>query len=58
MPDHVISIRQARQNNLKNLDLELPLGELIVVTTPPGEELEVEVPMGVGPGDTFEVAVG
>lgn len=32
MPDHVISIRQARQNNLKNLDLELPLGELIVVT--------------------------
>jgi excinuclease ABC subunit A len=27
-----ILIRGARQNNLKNLDLELPLGELIVVT--------------------------
>ena len=33
-------------------------GELIVVTTTTGEELEVEVPGGVGPGDTFEVAVG
>jgi excinuclease ABC subunit A len=29
--DH-IKIKGARQNNLKNLDLELPLGELIVVT--------------------------
>ncbi|MCW8918484.1 MAG: excinuclease ABC subunit A [Gammaproteobacteria bacterium] len=29
--DH-ITIKGARQNNLKNLDLELPLGELIVVT--------------------------
>ena len=29
---HVIRIRGARQNNLKNLDLDLPLGELIVVT--------------------------
>lgn len=28
----VIRIRGARQNNLKNLDLDLPLGELIVVT--------------------------
>ncbi|MGH6631628.1 MAG: excinuclease ABC subunit UvrA, partial [Burkholderiales bacterium] len=27
-----ISIRGARQNNLKNLDLDLPLGEIIVVT--------------------------
>ena len=27
-----IRIQGARQNNLKNLDLELPLGELIVVT--------------------------
>ncbi len=27
-----IRIRGARQNNLKNLDLELPLNELIVVT--------------------------
>jgi excinuclease ABC subunit A len=27
-----ISVRGARQNNLKNLDLELPLNELIVVT--------------------------
>lgn len=29
---HAIRIRGARQNNLKNLDLDLPLGELIVVT--------------------------
>jgi excinuclease ABC subunit A len=28
----VISIRGARQNNLKNLDLDLPTGELLVVT--------------------------
>ena len=27
-----IRIRGARQNNLKNLDLDLPLNELIVVT--------------------------
>jgi excinuclease UvrABC ATPase subunit len=29
---HSIVIRGARQNNLKNLDLELPTNELIVVT--------------------------
>src|SRR5436853_5127643 len=29
---HAIRIRGARQNNLKNLDLDLPTGELIVVT--------------------------
>ncbi|MFO7582723.1 excinuclease ABC subunit UvrA [Guyparkeria sp.] len=32
MADDKIRIHGARQNNLKNLDLELPLGELIVVT--------------------------
>ncbi|HXW65604.1 MAG TPA: excinuclease ABC subunit UvrA [Burkholderiaceae bacterium] len=33
MPDcHWIRIRGARQNNLRNLDLDLPTGELIVVT--------------------------
>ena len=31
-----IQIRGARQNNLKNLDLDLPTGELIVVTGPSG----------------------
>ncbi|MCA3217315.1 MAG: excinuclease ABC subunit UvrA [Burkholderiales bacterium] len=31
-PDKVIRIRGARQNNLKQLDLDLPTGELIVVT--------------------------
>jgi excinuclease ABC subunit A len=30
--NHAIRIRGARQNNLKNLDLDLPTGELIVVT--------------------------
>ena len=35
-PQDVIRIRGARQNNLKNLDVELPLGELIVVTGPSG----------------------
>lgn len=29
---HSIVIRRARQNNLKNLDVELPTNELIVVT--------------------------
>ena len=32
MTDQQIRIRGARQNNLKNLDLDLPLNELIVVT--------------------------
>ena len=32
MTDDVIRIRGARQNNLRGLDLDLPLGELIVVT--------------------------
>ena len=30
--DKVIRIRGARQNNLKNLDVDLPMGELVVVT--------------------------
>ncbi len=32
MSKDCIRIKGARQNNLKGLDLELPLGELIVVT--------------------------
>jgi len=32
MPKKSIKITNAHQNNLKNLDLSLPLGELIVVT--------------------------
>ncbi len=32
MSDDHIRIRGARQNNLRNLDLDLPLGELIVIT--------------------------
>ncbi len=36
MPHHVIRLRGARQNNLKNLDLELPLGKLVVITGPSG----------------------
>ncbi len=32
MPKAAIDIKNAHQNNLKNLDLALPLGELIVVT--------------------------
>ena len=32
MSDDSIHIKGAQQNNLKNLDLELPLGELIVIT--------------------------
>ena len=31
-----IRIRGARQNNLRGIDLDLPLGELIVVTGPSG----------------------
>ncbi|HEX7606220.1 MAG TPA: ATP-binding cassette domain-containing protein, partial [Usitatibacter sp.] len=34
--EDVIRIRGARQNNLKNLDVDLPTGELIVVTGPSG----------------------
>ncbi|WP_043766924.1 excinuclease ABC subunit UvrA [Algiphilus aromaticivorans] len=36
MADEIIRLRGARQNNLKNLDLELRLGELTVVTGPSG----------------------
>jgi len=32
----VISIRGARQHNLKNLDLDIPIGELTVITGPSG----------------------
>ncbi len=32
MTDNFIRVRGARQNNLKNIDLDLPLNELIVVT--------------------------
>src|SRR6476620_4652454 len=32
MTDNVIRIRGARQNNLRGLDLDLPLNELVVVT--------------------------
>ena len=32
MPREYIRVRGARQNNLKDLDIDLPLGELIVVT--------------------------
>src|SRR5512144_2550588 len=32
MIDNVIRIRGARQNNLRDLDLDLPLNELVVVT--------------------------
>uniref|UniRef100_UPI00117EF431 excinuclease ABC subunit UvrA n=1 Tax=Tamilnaduibacter salinus TaxID=1484056 RepID=UPI00117EF431 len=36
MSDDRIRLRGARQNNLKNLDLDLPLGEMTVVTGPSG----------------------
>jgi len=32
MPDHCIRVRGARQNNLKSLNLDLSLGELVVIT--------------------------
>ncbi|NCG28254.1 MAG: excinuclease ABC subunit UvrA [Verrucomicrobiales bacterium] len=32
----IISLREVRQNNLKGFDLDLPLGQLIVVTGPSG----------------------
>jgi len=35
-PDSFIEIRGARQNNLKGIDLDLPVGKLIVVTGPSG----------------------
>ena len=35
-PAEAIRIRGARQNNLKNLDVDIPTGELIVVTGPSG----------------------
>ena len=36
LPDHSIRIRGARQHNLKNLDLDLPVGKLTVITGPSG----------------------
>ncbi|MCB1207610.1 MAG: hypothetical protein KDN18_25385, partial [Verrucomicrobiae bacterium] len=34
--DSLIEIRGARQNNLKGIDLDLPVGKFIVVTGPSG----------------------
>ena len=33
-------------------------GDLLYVSTPDGDEVEVAVPEGVGPGDEFEVQLG
>ena len=35
-PDDIISIKGARQHNLKNLDLDIPLGKMTVITGPSG----------------------
>jgi excinuclease ABC subunit A len=34
--ESAIKIRGARQHNLKNLDLEIPIGKLTVITGPSG----------------------
>ena len=33
-------------------------GDMLYVSTPDGDEVEVAVPEGVGPGDEFEVQLG
>ena len=60
MSDDCIRIRGARQNNLKGLDLELPLGELLVVTGVSGAGKAVRVPVKIGyvDGEWIEVREG